>query len=374
MKFLNLLTEAGISFGGKAYPRSDNVVILAGGAGSGKGHVLENILLINGKVFDVDKLKTDIIDVSKKANDPESKSKQWLKNLTSGGVDRKFQEFLKSWVYGNDKKTDDRIREIIKNGQTVGELTLKDSINTGILHAFADFMNTDTMSKNNFFDNLASNPNLTKPNVIFDVTLKNTKALAKIYRLIQKAGYSPLNTHLVWILNDISIAQQQNKERSRMVDDLILQDTHEGASKTMNTIVNTFNSTIDGLDGVKISDMIQGDVWIVPNQKGVDSVLVTKEIPYIEDMYTYQNIKQYVPKKNKDGTPKKTITLATVKSFEKYQVKERGKPIKTLKDVENAGVFIFNNFKPKDSDRFKFVNKGDIKAKINDYVPASAQW
>jgi hypothetical protein len=60
--FLNdVLNETLVTFGGKAYPKYGNVVLLGGGAGSGKGFVLSKLLGIEGKVFDVDALKTFIL-------------------------------------------------------------------------------------------------------------------------------------------------------------------------------------------------------------------------------------------------------------------------------------------------------------------------
>ena len=47
------LMEALITFGGKAYPKFGNVVIMAGGAGSGKGFVKDNLVGIEGFTFDV---------------------------------------------------------------------------------------------------------------------------------------------------------------------------------------------------------------------------------------------------------------------------------------------------------------------------------
>jgi hypothetical protein len=52
------LLEKLITFGGQAYPRFGNVVIMAGGAGSGKGFVKDQLVGIEGKVFDVDALKS----------------------------------------------------------------------------------------------------------------------------------------------------------------------------------------------------------------------------------------------------------------------------------------------------------------------------
>ena len=47
-----------ITFGGKAYPKYGHIVLMAGGAGSGKGFILSNLVGVEGKVFDVDELKT----------------------------------------------------------------------------------------------------------------------------------------------------------------------------------------------------------------------------------------------------------------------------------------------------------------------------
>ena len=50
------LLEALITFGGQAYPKFGNVVIMAGGAGSGKGFVKDKLVGVEGFTFDVDAL------------------------------------------------------------------------------------------------------------------------------------------------------------------------------------------------------------------------------------------------------------------------------------------------------------------------------
>ena len=52
-----LIMEKLITFGGKAYPRAGNVVIMAGGAGSGKGFVKDRLIGLEGYTFDVDEIK-----------------------------------------------------------------------------------------------------------------------------------------------------------------------------------------------------------------------------------------------------------------------------------------------------------------------------
>lgn len=52
------LEEAMIVLANQKEAQFGNVVILAGGAGAGKGFVIDNLLQIRGKTLDVDKLKT----------------------------------------------------------------------------------------------------------------------------------------------------------------------------------------------------------------------------------------------------------------------------------------------------------------------------
>jgi hypothetical protein len=51
------LVEKLITFGNRAYPKFGTVVIMAGGAGSGKGFVKGQLLGLEGFTFDVDAIK-----------------------------------------------------------------------------------------------------------------------------------------------------------------------------------------------------------------------------------------------------------------------------------------------------------------------------
>lgn len=55
--FLEYLEEDLVTFGGKAYPKYGQFVILAGGSGSGKGFIIKSLLGIDAKVIDPDYLK-----------------------------------------------------------------------------------------------------------------------------------------------------------------------------------------------------------------------------------------------------------------------------------------------------------------------------
>src|SRR5210317_967261 len=79
------LFEKLITFGGQAYPKFGNIVIMAGGAGSSKGFVLSNLVGVEGKVLDVDALKTMAAKaplIRKKAKEELGKDLEYLsKNL-----------------------------------------------------------------------------------------------------------------------------------------------------------------------------------------------------------------------------------------------------------------------------------------------------
>ena len=52
------LSEKLITFAKQAYPKFGNILILAGGAGSGKGFIKDKLVGMEGFTFDVDALKT----------------------------------------------------------------------------------------------------------------------------------------------------------------------------------------------------------------------------------------------------------------------------------------------------------------------------
>ena len=52
------LSEKLITFAKKAYPKFGNIVIMAGGAASGKGFIKDRLIGLEGFTFDVDALKT----------------------------------------------------------------------------------------------------------------------------------------------------------------------------------------------------------------------------------------------------------------------------------------------------------------------------
>lgn len=305
MRFLEFLTEAGVSLNGVVYPKFNNIVILAGGSASGKGFVLDNVLLIDGKIFDIDNLK-DLIIHDEDFNDS-------------------FFDFLENVYKPKNDKLDKRSKEILKQHLRPNDLDLKNPLDTSILHFFTAYKDYDNRLKKNFF--IQASKTSRKPNVIFDVTMKNLDILGMIYKFMVLGDYNPLNVHLVWVLNSVQKALEQNNQRSRSVTDEIVLETHKGVSETMKTILKDFNTKLDC--GVPVSDLIQGDIWIVPNLESLDSEIL----------------------KSNQGN-------FVIEELNKFQVKESGNPPLSLSELER-----------------KYFSRGsNVLRKINQYVPNDAKW
>jgi hypothetical protein len=247
-----MILEKLITFGGQAYPKFGNVVIMAGGAGSGKGFVLSNLVGVEGKVFDVDELKT-------------------LASKTPIIQKRVKDEF------GVD------LSNLAKN--------LKDPENVSKLHEIiGDALNLPNKRQQVFYASVLTAPDDRKPNIIFDVTLKDLRKLQNITRQVGNLGYDNKNIHIVWVINDIEIAQQQNKARARVVPSEILVNTHRGASQTMGDIINM---------GKGLAKYMDGDIVFAFNKVGVDAEFVKsgKGGSYVKDANYF-----YVKRKGKSPT------------------------------------------------------------------------
>jgi len=215
------LLEKLMIFGKKAYPPFGNIVIIQGGSGSGKGFQFNKLFGIEGKIFDVDALKSLVI-----------KSK-------------KFSEIIKQ-----------------ETGHTVTEFDLKNPNDVMRIHELiAKVYNVPNKHQQALFGSILTSHVDRKPNLIFDVTMKDITKLESITRNITDLGYDKKNVHLVWVVNDIVVAKKQNKERSRTVPEDILVDTHEGAAITFKKIIDM---------GDQIKTYLDGDIYISFNKAAAD--------------------------------------------------------------------------------------------------------
>lgn len=264
--------------------RQNGHIVVSGN--SGKGFIINNLLGIDGKVLDVDELKKLAMNM---------------------------EYFRKKYPEMVSMSTD--------------LLALKNSENVKKLHAIVDKEGLIKKREKTLMKSILSSDINRKPNIIFDVTLKNTKKLNHISDFANKLGYDKNNIHIVWVVNDGKIALEQNKKRDRVVPEDILIDTHKGASKTVIGLIG---------DSSYLRKRADGDLWLVFNRKGFDAKVFFKDV----------NQKGYSIKKN---IPKKTLSID--KAFI-VKVKESGNPIISTKDV-------FNNIKTK---MFRVIKKADIKA------------
>lgn len=225
------LDEALITFGGKAYPRFGQIVIMAGGAGSGKGFVKDKLVGVEGYNFDVDELKL-------------------LATRTPGVISKVKKELGVDLSKLNPKEV---------------EGALKDPDNVYQLHTIiGDELKLDDKRKKALFASAFTAPEDRKPNMIFDVTMKSLTQLQKYTMPLQKLGYKKENIHIVWVVNDIEIAKAQNMKRDRTVPVEILVGTHKGASQTMSDIITMGNN---------IRKYMDGELVFAFNKVGVDSDL-----------------------------------------------------------------------------------------------------
>jgi hypothetical protein len=247
------LLEKLITFGGEAYPKFGNIVIMAGGAGSGKGFILNNLVGMEGKVFDVDQLKT----LAAKTPAIQKRVKDEL------GID------------------------ILALSQD-----LRNPENVGKLHdIIGNYLGTDKMKEKLFYRSVLTAPVDRKPNIIFDMTFKELSKLEKVANDASKLGYDKKNIHIVWVVNDIEVAKQQNAKRARVVPSEILINTHRGAANTMGDIINMGN---------KLKKYMDGDIVFAFNKVGVDANLAKsgKGGSYVKDANYF-----YVKRAGKAPTP-----------------------------------------------------------------------
>lgn len=221
-----ILLEKLITFGGKAYPNFGNVVIMAGGAGSGKGFVLSNLVGLEGKVMDVDELKTAA------AKSP----------------------LIRKRVKAETGMDIEAIASDLKNPENVGKLH----------DIIANVLQLDTRQKKVLMRGILAAAPDRKPNLVFDTTLKDLQKLGNLSRMLTNVGYEKRNIHIVWVVNDIEVAKAQNLTRDRTVPAEILVNTHRGASQTMADIVNM---------GKTLKRYMDGDIVFAFNKVGVDADL-----------------------------------------------------------------------------------------------------
>jgi hypothetical protein len=311
---MNILQEKLITFGKKAYPKFGNVVILAGGAGSGKGFTAEHLMGIEGRTFDVDAVKK-LVQASV---------------LVAKAIKAEF---------GVDVKT----------------LSLKNPDNVSKLHALLKSTRFLDGNQKAFFSNLENIPLLAdkgaggtkgaegrKPNMIFDVTLKDIDKLKTISKSVMDLGYAKENIHIVWVLNDIEMAKTQNQKRDRVVPADILLDTHIGANQTFKDLISRSSNLRSYMDG---------DVWISFNKFKVDSTLINAQSK--EDSVMWKGAERLITKVGDDERVQSNVFKTKTSGNGMFipqsffvKVKEQGKSTRGKRDISRASIRKIKEYVP----------------------------
>ena len=263
-----MLMEKLITFGGKAYPKFGNVLIMAGGAGSGKGFIQDTLIGLEGKTFDPDELKK---------------------------------------LAGKSPLINQRVKD--EFGVDLKDLgsKLKVPENVSKLHEIiGDALNLPNRKKAAFFASVMSAAADRKPNIIFDTTLKDATKLQKLSRQVMELGYEKKNIHIVWVVNDIEMAKKQNLTRPRVVPAEILVNTHRGASNTMGDILKM---------GEALRKYMDGDIVFAFNKMNVDTELVKSDHG---GMYMKDANYVYIKRAGKSLPPLNTLNkqmLAKIKAY-----------------------------------------------------------
>jgi len=196
------------------------IVFMAGGAGSGKGFAIGNFIDSAGfKVRDVDEMKNAVAK---------------LDQLGKFSVD----DWMKK--YGDKLPEDQKahVEEfVVGRGLNIEDVAadLKNPNNVASLHYIVDAMGLKDKWLINMLKGKENKETL--PNLLFDITAKKVKSITSVIKPLVDAGYDANNIHLIWVLTNYHLAVAQNKSRSRVVPDDILLQTHEGAAKTIWSIL-----------------------------------------------------------------------------------------------------------------------------------------
>jgi hypothetical protein len=256
---------------GKKYGQ---IVFLAGGAGSGKGFASSNFMQSElFKIRDVDEWKLSFLKIAK------------LKN--------KYPE-----IQGLDLKKPDDV---------------------GKLHAFLDNKGIKNRTMDLLLKGMKNKETL--PNIMFDITAKDVKSVAKIMPDLLRAGYNPANIHMVWVLTNYQVAITNNANRARVVPADIMLQTHSGAANTMFDIIKQKGKklAINGELHVILNNHENTIEWELGDTSKSGQKLTKKGI---ENRTSGKYLKKKSDKK-----------LGVIKDFTYITLKKRGKPMLSDKDI-----------------------------------------
>jgi len=269
MRFANFLNEKLIVLKGTKSKSYGNVIILAGGAASGKGFATKNFLEANlYKIRDIDEIKRMFLKIDK--------------------LKKKYPE--------------------------IRGLDLKNPKHVGRLHQFVASKNI----KDKTFDLMMKGAQESRlPNIIFDITFKDIKGanFHWIKLMIDDLGYNPKDVNLIWVLADYTVAMAANKDRKRVVPADMLLQTHVGAALNMVDVVK------GKVPEVKDKSLFDGAIHVILNNR--ENTIFWKD----------KAGKTIITKPGPEQLAKGMKPTPIIKDFKYLTLKEKGMPLTTNKEV-----------------------------------------
>jgi len=193
---INVIEEnSAVTFDNKQFPSKGWAIFTAGGPGSGKSWVIKQQLLIDAKIIDIDDIKLSYI--------------KWLKKIfTDPGVDDKTRADLLSYFGGKipdprNSKDMEKLHHLVTNQKQF------------FTHKLKNFLRSSGKGLQNF---------------IIDTTGNRTQEIIKSAELFKSLGYK---VSIVWVITNIDIAKERNRNRERVESEEYLIETHNKIMKSI---------------------------------------------------------------------------------------------------------------------------------------------
>lgn len=205
-EYIMLNEQRVVKYDGQESPKFGWLTILIGGGGSGKGSIRKTSMLIDGRVLDVDKFKTQLL--TKMAHD---------EGLSGAAVKEYIDRNL------SDPNIVSTLHNIVKSKRWPER-------------------------KNSIVFNRASHPDPERlPNVILDITGKHMDDIARGVVMGRSMGYK---IKVIWVLTDMEVALFRNLRRIRKVNGDIIADAHH----------NVYATALNVMDGLHGGCDFSGDI------------------------------------------------------------------------------------------------------------------
>lgn len=215
-----------------ANPNYGQCVILAGGAGSGKGFI-SNRLLLNARTIDVDKFKEQYIKMQEQGKLKEQDDYKYSMKNPDDVTKLHFKVKERNWKQKQREYFFHALEQNINIDPTV-----IDNIKRNSMRGSAGSAGSTTGRTNKL------------PNVIWDMVCGEIEDIEAIIGLAKPMGYQ---ITIVWVVCNKETARTGNEIRDRIVSNETIDKTHDGAYETLNGLLTgKYPDVINNIDNIWI--------------------------------------------------------------------------------------------------------------------------